>query len=113
MYCQGLGDCFLLSFPAPDRDEPVRVMIDCGVLQHTPGEAIKFLPGVMLTYSAGEAREVSINGVPTANVPVTVGGFDLASNAGGGTGRQTNFEQVSINSMSRPDRAFDAASQYR
>jgi TonB-dependent receptor len=55
----------------------------------------------MLTYSAGEAREVSINGVPTANVPVTVGGFDLASNAGGGTGRQTNFEQVSINNMSR------------
>ena len=71
------------------------------IVDGTPGEAIKFLPGVMLTYSAGEAREVSINGVPTANVPVTVGGFDLASNAGGGTGRQTNFEQVSINSMSR------------
>jgi iron complex outermembrane recepter protein len=71
------------------------------IVDGTPGEAIKFLPGVMLTYSAGEAREVSINGVPTANVPITVGGFDLASNAGGGTGRQTNFEQVSINSMSR------------
>ncbi|HUR56685.1 MAG TPA: carboxypeptidase regulatory-like domain-containing protein, partial [Opitutaceae bacterium] len=71
------------------------------IVDGTPGEAIKFLPGVMLTYSAGEAREVSINGVPTANVPVTVGGFDLASNAGGGTGRQTNFEQVSINNMSR------------
>ncbi len=71
------------------------------IVDGTPGEAIKFLPGVMLTYSAGEAREVSINGVPTANVPVTVAGFDLASNAGGGTGRQTNFEQVSINNMSR------------
>ena len=71
------------------------------IVDGTPGDAIKFLPGVMLTYSAGEAREVSINGVPTANVPVTVGGFDLASNAGGGTGRQTNFEQVSINNMSR------------
>ena len=71
------------------------------IVDGTPGEAIKFLPGVMLTYSAGEAREVSINGVPTANVPVTVGGFDLASNAGGSTGRQTNFEQVSINNMSR------------
>jgi TonB-dependent receptor len=34
-------------------------------------------------------------------VPVTVGGFDLATNAGGSTGRQTNFEQVSINNMSR------------
>src|SRR5688500_3184223 len=71
------------------------------IVDGTPGEAIKFLPGVMLTYSAGEAREVSINGVPTANVPVTVGGFDLASNAGGSTGRQTNFEQVSINNMAR------------
>ena len=71
------------------------------IVDGTPGEAIKFLPGVMLTYSAGEAREVSINGVPTANVPITVGGFDLASNAGGSTGRQTNFEQVSINNMSR------------
>lgn len=41
MYCQGLGDCFLLTFPAKDRTEPVRVLIDCGVLQHTPGEALK------------------------------------------------------------------------
>ena len=71
------------------------------IVDGTPGEAIKFLPGVTLNYSAGEAREVSINGAPTANTPVTIGGFDLASNAGGGTGRQTNFEQVSINSMSR------------
>ena len=71
------------------------------VVDGTPGEAIKFLPGVMLTYSAGEAREVSINGVPTDNVPITVGGFDLASNAGGSTRRVTNFEQVSINNMSR------------
>lgn len=71
------------------------------IVDGTPGEAIKFLPGVILNYSAGEAREVSINGVPTASVPVTIGGFDLASNAGGGTGRQVNFEQVSINSMSR------------
>src|SRR5688500_9694979 len=35
----------------------------------TPGEAIKFLPGVTLNYSAGEAREVSINGVPPSSVP--------------------------------------------
>lgn len=71
------------------------------IVDGTPGEAIKFLPGVMLTYSAGEAREVSINGVPTDNVPITVGGFDLASNAGGSTRRVVNFEQVSINNMSR------------
>src|SRR5437762_9237011 len=33
MYCQGLGDCFLLSFAsAKDDGRPVYVMIDCGVI---------------------------------------------------------------------------------
>ena len=42
MYCHGLGDCFLLSFPpAEGGGKPVRVMIDCGILQHAPGEASK------------------------------------------------------------------------
>jgi Metallo-beta-lactamase superfamily len=41
MYCQGLGDCFLLNFVTDEDKEPVRVLIDCGVLQHTPGEAPK------------------------------------------------------------------------
>jgi iron complex outermembrane recepter protein len=67
----------------------------------TAGEAIKFLPGITLSYSAGEAREVSINGAPSSSVPVTVNGFDLASNNGGGTGRTVNFEQFSINNIAR------------
>src|SRR5262249_48736792 len=29
-YCQGIGDCHLLSFPRDDRDD-YRVLIDCGV----------------------------------------------------------------------------------
>lgn len=41
MYCQGLGDCFLLSFPSKTGTRPVRVLIDCGVLQRTPAEAEK------------------------------------------------------------------------
>jgi len=41
MYCQGLGDCFLLSFPAKTGTRPVRVLIDCGVLQRTPAEPEK------------------------------------------------------------------------
>lgn len=33
MYCQGLGDCFLLAFPAADGGKrPTYVMIDCGVI---------------------------------------------------------------------------------
>ena len=41
MYCHGLGDCFLLTFPSAKGGKPVRVMIDCGILQHAPGEAPK------------------------------------------------------------------------
>src|SRR5262245_52656407 len=33
MYRQGLGDCFLLTFPRPERD--AHVLVDCGVLTGT------------------------------------------------------------------------------
>ncbi len=71
------------------------------VVDGTPGEVLKFLPGMTMDYSAGEARTVSINGVPSANVPITVGGFDLASAASGGTSRVTNLDQFSVNSIAR------------
>lgn len=40
MYGQGLGDCFLLSFPrtGDDADRPVHVVIDCGVVAGTPDD---------------------------------------------------------------------------
>ncbi len=71
------------------------------VVDGTPGEVLKFLPGITLDYSAGEARSISMNGVPSANVPVTVGGFDLASAAGNGTGRGIGLDQFTVNSISR------------
>jgi len=37
MYNVGFGDCFLLTFPAPDR--PRKVLIDCGVHAAGPGPA--------------------------------------------------------------------------
>src|SRR5262245_55312312 len=33
MYRQGLGDCFLLTFPGPVKDS--HVLIDCGTLEGT------------------------------------------------------------------------------
>ncbi len=71
------------------------------VVDGTPGEVMKFLPGITMEYSAGEARTVSMNGVPASNVPITIGGFDLASAAGNGTGRVTNLDQFSVNNISR------------
>ncbi|MGE3817989.1 MAG: MBL fold metallo-hydrolase, partial [Isosphaeraceae bacterium] len=41
MYCQGLGDCFLLSFHGASGTPPAHVLIDCGVFQSSPGEAEK------------------------------------------------------------------------
>ncbi len=71
------------------------------VVDGTPGEVMKFLPGITMDYSAGEARTISMNGVPSAYVPITVGGFDLASAASNGTGRAVNLDQFSVNSISR------------
>lgn len=36
MYRQGLGDCFLLAFPASRGERPRYMLIDCGVLLGTP-----------------------------------------------------------------------------
>lgn len=40
MYCVGLGDCFLLTFPRADGSE-CHVMIDCGVLKGTNPAKLK------------------------------------------------------------------------
>lgn len=66
------------------------------------GDFIKFLPGMVINSVGGDARDVSMNGVPSGNVPISVGGFTLASAiTDGGTGRQVEFEQVSMNNVAR------------
>lgn len=65
------------------------------------GEFMKFLPGITSDYTGGDARRFSINGVPAGNVPITFGGFDLASASAASTARTVELDQVSINSISR------------
>ena len=65
------------------------------------GEFMKFLPGIVSDYIGGDSRNFSINGVPAANVPVMIGGFDLASTPSGGSTRRVDLDQVSINAISR------------
>jgi len=65
------------------------------------GEFMKFLPGITSDYTGGDARRFSINGAPAGNVPISMGGFDMASAAGAGTGRQVELDQVSMNNISR------------
>jgi iron complex outermembrane receptor protein len=70
-------------------------------------EFMKFLPGITIESSGGFAREVSINGVPPANVPITIDGFSLASaHPGGGTGRNAALDMISINNLARVEVAF-------
>lgn len=66
------------------------------------GEFLKFLPGVSVDYVRGNARSISINGVPPDNVPVTLGGLSMASSSDdGGRGRSFNMDFFSTNNLSR------------
>ncbi|MBI5768076.1 MAG: TonB-dependent receptor [Verrucomicrobia bacterium] len=72
-------------------------------------EFLKFMPGVNIDYAGGNGRDISLNGVPSAYVPVTLDGFGLASAVGGGAGgtaRGIGLDQVSINNLSRVEVAF-------
>ena len=69
------------------------------------GEFLKFLPGVTMTYAGGNAREISINGAPADNVPVTLDGFSFAT-AISGTNRASAMDMVSINGISRVEVSF-------
>ncbi len=65
------------------------------------GEFMKFLPGMTSDYTGGDARRISINGAPADNVPISVGGFEMASAAGAGTRRAVELDQMSINNIAR------------
>jgi iron complex outermembrane receptor protein len=72
-----------------------------GVADGNVAEFLKNVAGVTISYSGGNAREVSIDGVPATNVPVTVGGFNLASAGQAVTSRTVALDMVSINNLSR------------
>ncbi len=69
-----------------------------GVSEGSVGEFLRFMPGVTMDYGSGAARAISINGAPAANVPVTIGGFTLAS-SGGFTSGSGNDRPVELDTM--------------
>ena len=73
------------------------------VAEGSVGEFLKFLPGITMDYEAGAlARGISINGVPSDNVPVQVNGFSMASAGGNSvTARGTQMDMTSITATSR------------
>src|SRR5439155_19854186 len=61
------------------------------------GEVLRAVPGISITPGGlGAAYTIGINGVPPDNVPIMIGGFNLA-NAAGGTARAVGANQISIN----------------
>lgn len=60
------------------------------------GEFLKYLPGMSVEYSGGDARTISMGGVPAGYVPIAVAGFNLASAASSSTGRQVELDQFSM-----------------
>ncbi|MSU24150.1 MAG: hypothetical protein EXS32_10055 [Opitutus sp.] len=66
------------------------------------GELLKTVPGVALDYVGGAAMNISLNGVPTGYVPVTMNGFPLASTtASSPTGRDVELVNVATNNLAR------------
>ena len=66
------------------------------------GEFIKYLPGIVMDYTDADARAARIGGLDPKYAGVSIDGMRMASAASasfGGTSRQFEFEQASINSI--------------
>ena len=70
------------------------------------GEFLKFMPGLTVAFNSSNPRDVSIAGVPTDNVPITMDGFNVASTGSGGTGRAVALDFLGLNNASRVEVSY-------
>lgn len=71
------------------------------VTEGNVGEFLKYLPGITVDYVAADVRTVSVRGFAAQFTNVSVDGMRLTSAVSGNTSRSFEFEQASINNMSR------------
>ncbi len=81
------------------------------IAEGSVGEFLKFMPGITIDFQNGDATSVSMNGAPSDYVPITVGGFDLASANvselnSDPAGRTVLFDQTSMNNVARVEVVF-------
>jgi TonB-dependent receptor len=69
------------------------------VAEGNVAEFLRYMPGITVDLSGGDARFVSIDGAPAANTPVTLGGLSLSSPTG--TGRAVEVGFFNLNNISR------------
>ncbi len=69
------------------------------VAEGNVAEFLRYLPGLTVDLSGGDARTVSIDGAPAENTPVTLGGLSLSSPTG--TGRAVEVGFFNLNNISR------------
>lgn len=69
------------------------------VAEGNVAEFLRYLPGLTVDLSGGDARTVSIDGAPAENTPVTLAGLSLASPTG--TGRAVEVGFFNLNNISR------------
>lgn len=69
------------------------------VAEGNVAEFLRYLPGLTVDLSGGDARTVSIDGAPAANTPVTLNGLSLSSPTG--TGRAVEVGFFNLNNISR------------
>lgn len=69
------------------------------VAEGNVAEFLRYLPGLTVDLSGGDARTVSIDGAPPENTPVTLNGLSLSSPTG--TGRAVEVGFFNLNNISR------------
>ena len=76
------------------------------VAEGNVAEFLKFMPGVTIDYTGGNARDINLAGVPSDYVPVMVDGFSVAAASNGATNRAVQSDMININNLSRIEVSF-------
>jgi len=71
------------------------------VTEGNVGEFIKYLPGVTVDYVAADVRTMAVRGFPDTFTSISFDGNRIASAASGNAQRSFEFEQVSLNNITR------------